>query len=163
MATNLNEDDFKRYSPAIRNYFRRRVAAYHVDDLVQDTFLALHSRQAKHEILALTNYLFVVAANVLRRHQRMELARDDIREASTIACQEPDPERITLGKDALRRATQAFDEMPPRTREIFLMHRFDDMTYAEIAETKQISVSAVEKHIMTALRRLKYRVDAAGS
>lgn len=40
--------------------------------------------------------------------------------------------------------------MPPRTRDIFTLHRFGEMTYAAIGRQFEISTSAVEKHIMAA-------------
>jgi DNA-directed RNA polymerase specialized sigma24 family protein len=46
------------------------------------------------------------------------------------------------------------EAMPVRTQEIFLLHRFEEMTYPAIAAALGISVSAVEKHIMIALRLL---------
>ncbi len=35
-----------------------------------------------------------------------------------------------------------------------MLHRFEEMSYPEIAERLSISVSAVEKHMMKALRRV---------
>ena len=44
--------------------------------------------------------------------------------------------------------------MPERTRDIFVLHRFENISYGEIAMRMNISVSAVEKHIMKALKLL---------
>ena len=44
--------------------------------------------------------------------------------------------------------------LPERTRDVFMLHRFEQMSYPEIARAFGISVSAVEKHIIKALRRL---------
>ena len=41
--------------------------------------------------------------------------------------------------------------LSPRTKDIFLMHRLYDMSYAQIAAHLGISVSAVEKHIASAM------------
>ena len=48
----------------------------------------------------------------------------------------------------------AMEDLPARTREAFVLHRFEEMQYAAIAGHMGISVSAVEKHIMRAIRRL---------
>lgn len=68
--------------------------------------------------------------------------------------EEVSPERILLGKERLAKATQIMHGMPPRTREVFLLHRFEEMTYPAIGAALGISVSAVEKHIMIALKLL---------
>ena len=50
----------------------------------------------------------------------------------------------------LERVREGISRLTPRTREVFLMHRLDDMKYREIAERLGISQSAVEKHIAKA-------------
>jgi RNA polymerase sigma-70 factor (ECF subfamily) len=49
--------------------------------------------------------------------------------------------------------------LPPRTRDAFLLHRFEDQTYGQIAKRLGVSVSMVEKHIAEALRQLKISRD----
>lgn len=46
----------------------------------------------------------------------------------------------------------AFDALPPRTRQVFLLHRMDDLSYAEIAERLGISIEAVQEEMTNALR-----------
>ena len=46
------------------------------------------------------------------------------------------------------------DSLKPRTREVFLMHRLDGYSSAQIAKHFEISVSAVEKHIARAVLAL---------
>jgi RNA polymerase sigma-70 factor (ECF subfamily) len=44
----------------------------------------------------------------------------------------------------LRRIELAFSKLKPKTREIFLAHRLDGLSYAEIAQRTGLSVSGVE-------------------
>ena len=44
--------------------------------------------------------------------------------------------------------------LPERTRDVFLLHRFEEMTYSDISQHFGISLSAVEKHMIKALRLL---------
>ena len=48
----------------------------------------------------------------------------------------------------------AIRNLPPRTREAFALHRFEDMTYEAIARRLGISVSAIEQLISRASERL---------
>lgn len=50
---------------------------------------------------------------------------------------------------------EAMERLPEKTRTIFMMSRFDDRTYAEIAEEMGLSVKSVEFHISKALRELR--------
>jgi RNA polymerase sigma-70 factor (ECF subfamily) len=44
--------------------------------------------------------------------------------------------------------------LPPRTRQVFLLHRADELQYSEIAERLDISVRTVEWHISQALFKI---------
>jgi RNA polymerase sigma factor (sigma-70 family) len=56
--------------------------------------------------------------------------------------------------ERLARVRAGLNELSPRTREIFLMHRLDGLKYLEIADMLSISVSAVEKHVARAMKFL---------
>lgn len=48
----------------------------------------------------------------------------------------------------------AIADLPCLTREVFILHRFNDLDYARIAERLEISIAEVEGHISLALRLL---------
>ena len=53
---------------------------------------------------------------------------------------------------------EAIDALPARTRDVFVLHRFEEMSGTRIAVALGLSVSAVEKHIMRALQNLHARL-----
>jgi RNA polymerase sigma-70 factor (ECF subfamily) len=53
---------------------------------------------------------------------------------------------------------QAIAALPARTRDVFVLHRFEEMSGSRIAAALGLSVSAVEKHIMRALKVLYDRL-----
>ena len=144
------------YAPALRSYFRKRCAPADVEDLVQEVLLRMHSRRASSEIENIGGYIFTVAAHVLiaRGKRNAAMVPDLAESVDTIT-----PERIVLARREVDRVVQAIEELPPRTRDIFVAHRFEEMTYAAIARRFGISVSAVEKHIMAALRDLSRAIQ----
>ncbi|BAK67556.1 RNA polymerase ECF-type sigma factor [Sphingobium sp. SYK-6] len=145
------------HSRALRRYFMKRVPIGEVDDLVQEVLLNLQGRQKDAPIANIQGYMFTVAANVLARRYR----RNNATILSGDEAPEPvdpiSPERILLGQRDLASALDVIRNLPDRTRQIFILHRFEEMTYARIASRLGISVSAVEKHIMLALRALNAR------
>jgi len=44
--------------------------------------------------------------------------------------------------------------LPPRTRQVFLLHRVDELRYIEIAARLEISVRTVEWHISEAIAKI---------
>ena len=62
-----------------------------------------------------------------------------------------------LGQEQLRVVERALHELPERTRVVFTLHRFEEMSYAQIARRLQVSVSAIEKHMIKALAHLARR------
>jgi len=65
---------------------------------------------------------------------------------------EPDPE-------LLKRLEKAVKRLPRTTREIFLAHRLDDMSYQEMADRTGLSVRHVERHMARAIYRLCKDLD----
>lgn len=144
------------YLPALRRYFQRRVPSEAVDDLVQDVFVSLQARRAASPIENEEAYLFTVARHVLARYrQRSYRAADEtVANIEQVCDGAPLPDRRLSDRQSLDQVIQVIATMPPRTRDIFLMHRFDGMTYAAIGRQFGVSTSAVEKHIMAALQIL---------
>ncbi len=55
----------------------------------------------------------------------------------------------------IRRVEWAIARLPKRTREVFLMHRFEDLPYDRIAHRLGISERAVEREIVRVLRAVR--------
>lgn len=150
--------DLPTYEPGLRRYFRRRAPAAQVDDLVQEVFARLLSLRDPGAVQDLERYIFVVAASVLSRQHRRGPKWQTIEDFEAIAPRdEVTPERSLIGKEGVGAMLSVLDELPARTRHVFLLHRFEEMTYQRIARELGISVSAVEKHMMAALKALFLR------
>ncbi len=156
------ETDAVSFAPALRRYFAKRAPGPDVEDLVQDVLLRMQSRRAVSEIDNLQGYIFTVAANVLRERRSRPLWSEEFDEAALGLSDGITPERIVAGRMDVARLVSAIDKLPLRTREVFVAHRFEDMTYGAIASLFGMSVSSVEKHIMAALRSLALVRDGRG-
>ncbi len=61
------------------------------------------------------------------------------------------PERVAGERQELIAIAGAINALEPRCRQAFIWHRFHGLGYREIARRLEVSVSSVEKYIMTAL------------
>jgi RNA polymerase sigma-70 factor (ECF subfamily) len=66
-----------------------------------------------------------------------------------------DPHPQLEARDMLRRLEGAVAKLPLRTREIFLAHRLDGLTYTEIAARTGLSVKGVEKQMSKAIHQVR--------
>ena len=68
------------------------------------------------------------------------------------------PEAIYIERELNTEFIQAFHKLPSRAKLAFRLHRFDGLKYTEIAEVMNVSVSAVEKNISSALKILHHEL-----
>lgn len=153
------DQGFRKSLPALRRWFSRRLRnPADVDDAVQDVWLRSHGHLAQGEVGNVQAYLFQTAQSVVTDRARRGGVRKEGAHESLEEHHHPvegiTPERVLMGKEAVAQVRARLAAMPERTRDVFVLHRFEEMSYAEIARSLGISVSAVEKHIMKALRLL---------
>lgn len=151
----------RRYAVPLARYFRARVrSAADIDDMVQEVFLRLAARRDGGAVEAAENYIFTVAASVLNDSFRRAARRGGTHQPfdeHLHADVDFSPERVFLGQEQLRVVEAALHELPERTRVVFVLHRYEEMSYAQIARRLQVSVSAIEKHMSKALAHLSKR------
>jgi RNA polymerase sigma factor (sigma-70 family) len=143
----------------LTGYFRRRVRNDHeVEDLVQEVFARIVARDSALPVEHLGGYVAKTAASVLVDRARRRSSRQaDFHvefDGERHGDEEFDPERVLSGKEDLRAATAALLSLPERTRTVFVLHRVEGYKHADIARFLGVSVSAVEKHMVTAIRHL---------
>ena len=66
----------------------------------------------------------------------------------------PDTEAVVLAKERTARLSERLGRLSDKTRDIFLAHRIDGLTYQQIAQQHGLSISTVEKHISKATLQL---------
>ena len=155
-------DSGARFTPALRAFFSRRAPAGDVEDLVQEVLLRIQTRKPAPIVNNVEGYLFEVAANVLIDRSRRDRTRrrSDHCELQDFhhPVDEMSPERVLQGREQVARVMAALNALPERTRRVFILVRFEEMSYKLVAQRLGISVSAVEKHVMKALRQLHARL-----
>lgn len=135
-------------------------------DLAQDACLRLVETAQREPVGAPAHLLFRIARNLVidRMRGRGRAARlfQDQTAYEEHRCPSPDPERVLLATERLRRALKVIDGMPDRRREAFLLHRIEGLSYPQIARRMGVSVKGVEKHISSAMLQLLRGMQAEG-
>lgn len=147
---------------ALARYFQRRIRdVSEVDDLVQEVFLRIVRRGAAGELEKLEGYVFKTAASVLTDRDRRRRVRQAGRhvpfEPDLHAGETPGPERTLIGLETLEAIGVALLELPERTRRVFVLRRIEGLSSPEIARRLGVSPSAVEKHMLKAVRHILAR------
>ncbi|MEO8723682.1 MAG: sigma-70 family RNA polymerase sigma factor [Sphingobium sp.] len=147
------------YRQALVAFFLRRTHNHaEAEDLTQEVFIRIAGDGRRLTMRHADAYIFQVAANLLRDRGRREKVRADyvarFRLVDGISVDYLDPHRIAEGRESLALLISGLSELPERTRQIFLLFRYEQIDQRSIAESFGISVSAVEKHIYRAMAKL---------
>jgi RNA polymerase sigma factor (sigma-70 family) len=145
-------------SKLVRILSRRAGSSDDAQDLVQDVFFRFVRMRGRwpSSLERPQAYLRRIATNILK-----DRAKADFRHSASlhvVADEEAlpglDQHRLLESRDMLRRLEAAMMRLRPKTREIFMAHRIDGMTYAEIAERTGLTVKGVETQMSRALAQL---------
>jgi RNA polymerase sigma-70 factor (ECF subfamily) len=132
---------FDRYHADVYRFVARLAGrdSNEIDDLVQDTFLALARSAGKYRAESnFKTWLFGIAANTCRHHVRSKLRRGNV---LTLTAQTPtreplafgNPHDITEHRQLLTRLAAALDELPPPLREAFVACEIEGLAGVDVA------------------------------
>ena len=158
----LVAESLREFYTQILHFLRKRTDnASDAADMTQDVFTQWLGYQDRAKVEQPRAFLFQMARNLLRDHWR----RQQVRQAVHSEYVESEPEPLSderyepmAAAQRLQRLDQlkaVLAELPPRRREALMLHRFEGLSQAQIAERMGISVSMVEKHIALALLHCK--------
>lgn len=143
-----------RYQEGVYSFALRMLGdAAEAEDVAQETFLRLYTASGRYRPEAsLKTFLFRIARNLCIDYFRKKrpCLMDELPEQGTD--QTPlDHLQKAIEKQALE---TAISELPVNQKAALLLRHSGDMTYAGIAETLELSVSAVESLLVRARRNL---------
>lgn len=150
---------FRRYYPMLCAYGHRFVELEDAEEIVEDSLLWIwENRETLVIESSLNSYLFKMvyrrALNKLAHVDATQRADTRFYEEMQEMLQDTDYYQI---EELAKRIEDAVAALPESYREAFVMHRFRDMSYKEIAETLGVSPKTIDYRIQQALKQL--RVD----
>ncbi|MBV8501567.1 MAG: sigma-70 family RNA polymerase sigma factor [Paucibacter sp.] len=145
--------NWQAVSSQIRSALMRRGRSRQdADDLVQEAYLRLACAERLQAVAKPEAFLMRAALNLsldahrtTRNHGEQVLLEDAV-----LIDASPSAEDTVLARERMGRLSLCLAELDPRSLKIFLAHRIEGMTYAEIARANRLGISAVEKHIAKA-------------
>lgn len=153
------ENIFKEYFNPLVNFVNKYLNNIeNSKEVVQLTFVKIWENKDQVEVnQSIKSYIYRATKNAMIdyiRKNKKYLNSDDLE--STIAHQMLDESDHYLDPYVVRQAIEiALMDQKPKAREIFELHKFEGLTYEEIADYLQISKRSVEDNISKILKQLK--------
>ncbi len=168
IARHGNEEAFRRM---FHVYYGKMLslARYYVhsnelaEEVVNDVFVKIWDQRKKLvTIKKIESYLYVLTKNhalnqirSVRGQQLMTIDTIDLQ----VKVHPTDPEAELLSKEMLAVFTESVASLPEKCNLVYRMVKDDGLSYKETAAILDISVKMVEKHVGTALKRIRKDMD----
>lgn len=158
----------RRYESTLFNYLRRVLGnAAEAEEVFQEAFLRVHQHRARfREDGRFRPWLYRIATNLCRDRQRYWWRRPTVSLdapaefgrgqslADSVANGGPSPEEVA-GRNELGECIEAaVQALPVRQRTVFLMARYEGMSYEEISEALAIPIGTVKSRMNKAAHLL---------
>lgn len=142
----------KYWNRLIQQVRRRMHGRVDAEDLLQAAYLRLADYRSHHAVDNVGAFLVQTAVNIgvdNYRHDRfiVDVVSEEICGSENFPLQD----EVLAARVRLKRVKEGLSMLPPRTRQVFLMHRLENLKYREIALRLGISQGTVEKHIAKAM------------
>ena len=158
----------KHRGPVIHFLYRMVQNQPVAEELAQEVFLRVYRSRGTYEPAAkFTTWLFRIAThlalNALRDHknERQQEFLDEVNEdqpAKQITDNKPSVEQSMVYQSKLDEIRNAIAKLPEKQRAAVLMHKYEEMEYAQIAKALNCSESAVKSLLFRAYETLRARL-----
>ena len=146
------------YARLCRVSYRIVQDAEEAKDVVQEVFVKLwKNRETLQVHTSLFAYLSraVVNTSLNWLEKQKKFTSTTLDQAEILQVPFNSLEQGQAAEELAHLAEKAVQKLPPRTKAVFILIRHEEMSYKEVAEALEISVKAVEKEMMKALRLLR--------
>jgi len=146
-------DAFQR--PVYNLCYRMLGDVTQAEDAAQETFLRVYTKlnTYKHE-RKFSSWLLSIASHYcidqLRRRRYQMVSWDDLPPWRWLPANDPEPENIVLTHEAHDSLRVLLDALPPDYRAAVILRYWHDMSYEEIAEMLETTVSAIKSRLFRA-------------
>nr|WP_087574443.1 RNA polymerase sigma factor [Sphingomonas sp. CDS-1] len=143
-------------APRLRRFLKRRIwAEEDRNDIVQEAFLRLVASPSGAARANPGAYLHGIVRHLLADRVRAWARSERSSQMEIGGRMEPiAPDVAAEVSDMRERYRKAIDGLPPKTKEVYLLHRAEEFGYRQIADQLGISIRTVEWHVAQAIVRI---------
>lgn len=150
---------FRAEAPRLLRFFRQRVRDSDIaDDMVQEAFLRLAASPRAGTLRNPAAFLQRIARNLLfdrAKRSEVRLAAMHLPFDEDLDAGVPPDQAAGLEAEELKaQYERALAALNPKTRQVFLLHWIEGLTYKEIQRHLGVSLGTVEYHMMRALAHI---------
>jgi RNA polymerase sigma-70 factor, ECF subfamily len=163
---------FSRHAKALVSFAYRFVRNRDTaEELAQEVFLRVHDAASSYRVEAkFTTWLYRIATNVCLNELRRPRFRAAHESLDVLAGEDPDtrpadladkkalsPEAELGRRDLARQIARALERLPEKQRAAFVLNKYQELSYLEVAEAMNTS----EKAVKSLIHRAKERIASA--
>jgi RNA polymerase sigma-70 factor, ECF subfamily len=162
----------QRYRTPLVNFLYRMVKnREQAEDLAQEVFIRVYRAREEYVPTAkFTTWLFRIATNLAlnslrdHRHQKLEMsidapltadAEDGDERPLEVADKHPTVEQELVAEERKKMIRRAIEKLPEKQRAAVLLHKYQELDYAEIAKILSCSESALKSLLFRAYEMLR--------
>ena len=159
--TKTYEALFKLYYPKLTFFANRFINDINAaEEITGEVFTILWEKKEQLTFsVSISSYLYKMTQNRCLnyiKHQKVEnLYFNYLKKNNLLDSFSTDTENNYDDKELALQIQAAIDSLPEKCRRVFIMSRFEDMKYKDIALELDISSKTVERHMGIALERLR--------
>lgn len=162
----LKRDDRRAMNELFDQYYAplcRFACAYvtlpEAEELVSDVFVRIWSARKTINISSSVRAYFYASVRyacyrIISSRKLSTLSIDELEDVIDVTAP-IGPDDVLTYKETLKLVSSVVQQLSPRCRQVFIMSRFDGLSYREIAEVMAISEKTVENQLVKALQVMR--------
>lgn len=158
---------FRDHNAALLRFISARIgSSQEAREIAQEAYVQLLRLSSPEAVGYLRAFLFKTAANLVTDRLRQRGRRGSVTTVENldiVGFDSLSPERLVASEQAMSVLRAAVEELPPKCRQAFLLHRVHELSTEEIAARVGIGERMVRRYVARALEHVRARMDEAGA
>jgi RNA polymerase sigma-70 factor (ECF subfamily) len=129
------------------------------EDIAQEVFAKLWQRCSEFHSKNIKSLIFTMGKNLMLNEIQKAKVKLNFQSENISYESAPSPEFELEEREFEISLNDAINQLTVNEREVFLLNRIEQFTYAEIADRLELSQKAIEKRMHSALKKLQHELN----